>query len=190
MTLIRCYHSEPEWTLGDGNEGVLHIPQSSSITGTSPSDCLVSYPGLTLLQRRSRCILQHQPTEQSDTVRYQINCVTKIQQNFWLPKYFLKLRFLSVCLGYRTTHGICYDLKSADWWEKKLGGAEKKGEIDSLAKISTKVENFQYFCHNLETGGEIYRSINYDLLMPKDAIFELSTIFFSWAVDVCVCVCG
>ena len=29
----------------DGNEGVLRIPQSSSIAGTSPSDCLVSYPG-------------------------------------------------------------------------------------------------------------------------------------------------
>ena len=28
----------------DGNEGVFCIPQSSSITGTSPSD-LVSYPG-------------------------------------------------------------------------------------------------------------------------------------------------
>ena len=27
------------------NEGVLRIPQSSSVTGTSPSDCLVSYPG-------------------------------------------------------------------------------------------------------------------------------------------------
>ena len=27
----------------DGNQGVLCIPQSSSITGTSPSDCLVSY---------------------------------------------------------------------------------------------------------------------------------------------------
>ena len=27
----------------DGNEGVPHIPQSSSITETSPSDCLVSY---------------------------------------------------------------------------------------------------------------------------------------------------
>ena len=27
----------------DGNKGILHIPQSSSITGTSPSDCLVSY---------------------------------------------------------------------------------------------------------------------------------------------------
>ena len=28
----------------DGNEGVLHIFQSSSITGTLPSDCFVSYP--------------------------------------------------------------------------------------------------------------------------------------------------
>ena len=28
----------------DDNEGVLCIPQSSSITGTSLSDCLVSYP--------------------------------------------------------------------------------------------------------------------------------------------------
>ena len=28
----------------DGNEGVLPILQSSSIAGTSPSDCLVSYP--------------------------------------------------------------------------------------------------------------------------------------------------
>ena len=29
----------------DDNEGVLRIPQSSNITETSPSDCLVSYPG-------------------------------------------------------------------------------------------------------------------------------------------------
>ena len=29
----------------DGKEGVLYIPQSSSITGTSPSDGLVSHPG-------------------------------------------------------------------------------------------------------------------------------------------------
>ena len=32
----------------EGNEGVLRIPQSSSITGSSPSDCLVSYPGHSL----------------------------------------------------------------------------------------------------------------------------------------------
>ena len=32
----------------DGNKGVLRIPQSSSITGASASDCLVSYPGYSL----------------------------------------------------------------------------------------------------------------------------------------------
>ena len=32
----------------DGNEEVLLIPQSSSIAGASPSDCLVSYPGHSL----------------------------------------------------------------------------------------------------------------------------------------------
>ena len=30
----------------DGNEGVFCIPQSSSIIEASPSDCFVSYPGL------------------------------------------------------------------------------------------------------------------------------------------------
>ena len=55
----------------DSNEGVLHIPQSSSITATSPSDCLVSYSGHSLevgfftpLQKSSRCILQPQLTGQ------------------------------------------------------------------------------------------------------------------------------
>ena len=32
----------------DANTGVLRIPQRSSIAGTSPSDCLVSYPGHSL----------------------------------------------------------------------------------------------------------------------------------------------
>ena len=31
-----------------GTEGVLHISQSSSITGASPSDSLESYPGYSL----------------------------------------------------------------------------------------------------------------------------------------------
>ena len=51
----------------DNNEGVLRIPQSSSITATSSSDCLMSYPGhsfgsLIPLQRCSQCIVQPQPT--------------------------------------------------------------------------------------------------------------------------------
>ena len=52
------------------NEGVLSIPQSPNITGTSPSDCLASYPGLSLvglipLKRCSWCILQPQLTGQN-----------------------------------------------------------------------------------------------------------------------------
>ena len=44
---------------GDDNEELLRILQSPSMTGTSPSDCLVSYPGHSLwglnpLQRCSR----------------------------------------------------------------------------------------------------------------------------------------
>ena len=41
---ILC-QSEPE---NEGNEGVLCIPQSSNITGASPSDCLVLYLGHSL----------------------------------------------------------------------------------------------------------------------------------------------
>ena len=33
----------------DGSKGVLRIPHISSITGTSPSDCLVSYPAHSLV---------------------------------------------------------------------------------------------------------------------------------------------
>ena len=48
-----------------GNEGLLYIPLSFSITGASPSDFFGSYPGhllvsITPLQRRSWCILQPQ----------------------------------------------------------------------------------------------------------------------------------
>ena len=34
----------------NGNKGMLRIPQSASINGTSPSDCFVSYPGHSLEQ--------------------------------------------------------------------------------------------------------------------------------------------
>ena len=40
---------QPKWPGSNGNEGVLRISQSSSITGTSPSDFLVSYPGHSLV---------------------------------------------------------------------------------------------------------------------------------------------
>ena len=54
-------------TRSDGNDGVHHILQSSCITRTSPSDCLVSYTRtliggvLPLGKRCNHCILQPQP---------------------------------------------------------------------------------------------------------------------------------
>ena len=53
----------------DGNEGVLCIPQSSNITGASPSDCLVSYSGHSFGGGRiSEFILQPQPSGQSSVM--------------------------------------------------------------------------------------------------------------------------
>ena len=48
-TLIRCYHSGQSAPGSDGNKGVLCIPHSSSITGTSPSDGLMLYLGRSLV---------------------------------------------------------------------------------------------------------------------------------------------
>ena len=48
MTLSGATTPGQSGTGSDGNGGVLRIPQSSSITGTLPSDCLVSYPGHSL----------------------------------------------------------------------------------------------------------------------------------------------
>ena len=101
----------------DGNKGVLCNPQNSSITGTSPSDCLVSYPGrslgwgLTPLQRYSRCVLQPQNTRRVDMVLEPTNnyfdrevSLTQIQ-GFELKKkkiflkwnrYWLKFKLTSV----------------------------------------------------------------------------------------------
>ena len=45
QTLSGATTADQSGSVSDGNEGVLCIPQSSSITGASPSDCLASYAG-------------------------------------------------------------------------------------------------------------------------------------------------
>ena len=57
-TLSGATTSEESGPGSNGNEGVLRIPQSSSITGTSPSDCLVSYPGHLLGESYSSAEMQ------------------------------------------------------------------------------------------------------------------------------------
>ena len=58
-TLSAANRAGQSGTGSDGNEGVLRIPQSSSNTGSSPSDCLVSY------QRHSLEESYHSPEIQS-----------------------------------------------------------------------------------------------------------------------------
>ena len=48
-TLSGATTSDQSGSGSDANEEVLCISQNSSITGTSPSDCLVSYPGHSLV---------------------------------------------------------------------------------------------------------------------------------------------
>ena len=45
---MKCYHSGPEWTWERGQKRILLIRQGSRITGATPSDCFVSYQGLSL----------------------------------------------------------------------------------------------------------------------------------------------
>ena len=59
----------------DGNEGVLCISRSSSITGSSPSDCLVSYPGH-FLGECSKIFQSYQPMLNPDVMTF-------LEEDFW-----------------------------------------------------------------------------------------------------------
>ena len=54
----------------DSNEGILHIPQSSCITGASPSDVLVSYQGHSLRESY--------PSALYSTAHYRLGCCLRI----------------------------------------------------------------------------------------------------------------
>ena len=47
-TLSGATISDQSGPESDSNEGEINIPQSSSIIGASPSDCVMSYAGYTL----------------------------------------------------------------------------------------------------------------------------------------------
>ena len=57
-TLSRATTPEQSWPANDGNKGVQNILQSSGITGTSPSNRLVSYPEHTLRESYSSTEMQ------------------------------------------------------------------------------------------------------------------------------------
>ena len=94
MTLSDATSLGPSGPGIDGNEGVLHVPQSSRITGTSLSGCLVTYPryslggGLTPLQRCSQCILLLPPTDCASTLGQSGLGSNDIERVLNIPKSF------------------------------------------------------------------------------------------------------
>ena len=113
----------------DGNEGVLRITQSSSITGSSTLDCLMSYQdtlwgSFTALQRCSLCILQPQQ-----------NTEWKIKESKNMSKYlsfaeelsFMRNLMVTVKLIIVKENGMF--IKSFEWKLEKL---EIKGRIENI----------------------------------------------------------
>ena len=73
----------------DGNKGVLRIPQSSSITATSPSDCLASYQGHLLvgvlpLSREAVGVFYNPPPRQL-SIQVHVDCF-KILEFLKIPQ--------------------------------------------------------------------------------------------------------
>ena len=58
MTLSGATTPDQSGPRSNGNEGVLCIPQNSSITGASPSDCIVSFSGHSLRKSYSSAEIQ------------------------------------------------------------------------------------------------------------------------------------
>ena len=85
----------------DDNEGVLCIPQSSSITGTSPSDCLVSYQGHSLGRRGSCPSAEKQSvysTAPADRARKSLYLIKKNER---LNLSTLKEEYLKRCSSFK-----------------------------------------------------------------------------------------
>ena len=105
-----------------GNEGLLHIPQRSSITGGWPSNCLVSYiqvtrSGVLTLCRDAACvfILQPQPTGPIRTIKTKKK---KTKNIITFSEWFVKIRlFKNKLIKKRTIQSMDFststDLKRA-----------------------------------------------------------------------------
>ena len=96
------------------NEKLLHIPQSPSITETSPSDYLASYqdthwgPRLTTQQRCSRCILQPQPTRQYTNMNLSSNWYTNTLENIPSGASDMSAKECSTLFPYFWSNELCY----------------------------------------------------------------------------------
>ena len=101
------------WPVSIGNKGIICIPQSSSITEASPSDCLMSYPGHSLGEFYPSAVMQSgYSTAPTDWAKY-----------FWIQvklnrvPWFLNSQYMFFSLGANIIH-IYQPLRSGRIWHK------------------------------------------------------------------------
>ena len=134
----------------------LHIPQSSRITGPSPSDCLVACPvyslgALTPLQMCSRCILQPQLTRQERIIKL-------IQEG--------NLQW-SVVKDVGCSQSAVFKI----WFKYKSNEVLKKEKLVACKKCeSTRIENLKQYALKIE-------KLNVHLLKKKFFVYYLLLVY-------------
>ena len=78
-TLSGAFTAAQSWPGSNVNELVLRISQNTSITGTSPSDCLVSYPGHSLGETYASAEVQSVYSTTSPTSRLGNICLHTVE---------------------------------------------------------------------------------------------------------------
>ena len=135
----------------DGNEGVLCIPQSSSITRASPSDCLLSYPGYSLegvlsLQRGKTpltCIL--------DMTVSNLMCLVTWPSNIWC-----RLLLIRYAMLWTDQILVLQDKRQRTSWRIEYGSVEqytfeicKSFLKTSISLIRTYTKDFLTYAKDL-----------------------------------------
>ena len=90
MALPRATTPDQRGPESDGNKGVLRIPQSSSISGASPSNCLVSYSGHSFGES---C-----PSAQMVSVYSTVPADRAIVRKWWIYIYIYIYIYVCVCV--------------------------------------------------------------------------------------------
>ena len=132
--------TEPE---SNGNEGVLCIPQSPSITGKSPLDCLVSYAGhslgAVLLLCRGAVSVFYSPSRLGKLIKSVIeNIIISISSRL-IPcpiGWDSRIHWLHLRRGVRhppAVTGVLIWHSTIWWWGSSKGGALGNAEYPFIA---------------------------------------------------------
>ena len=86
----------------DGNDGVLRIPQSLSITGASQSDCFVSYPGHALAGKSypSAVGVFYSASRLDNAIRFQVNFIIYIYILLYILYIYIYIVYIYIIYIY------------------------------------------------------------------------------------------